>query len=139
MIEKLIKKHKKIIIYVFFGVCTTGVNAATYLICSRWIHMNTLGSTVTAWLTAVLFAYLTNRKYVFESKNTSFKAIAIEIISFMGCRLATGVIDVGIMYIFVDLLKYNDFMIKLLSNVLVTIINYIASRLIIFRTHKLSK
>ena len=81
----------------------------------------------------MLFAYITNRKYVFESDKIGVEAIVKEMISFFSCRLATGVVDVLLMYIFVDLLKFDDVFIKVLSNVVVIVLNYVASKLIIFR------
>jgi putative flippase GtrA len=95
--------------------------------------MNVMAGTVTAWFLAVLFAYVTNRKFVFKSDSTTSKAILIEITAFFGCRLLTGFIDFGMMYVFADLLKYNDLVIKIISNVIVIVSNYVASRLIIFK------
>jgi putative flippase GtrA len=135
MIKKLWMKYKEMILYIFFGGCTTLVNVFTYFICTRLLQMHLLSSTVTAWLVAVLFAYVTNRRYVFRSENYTAKAILFEFVSFISCRLLTGAMDVGIMYVFVDLLKYNDLIIKILSDVMVIVFNYIASRLIIFKKH----
>jgi putative flippase GtrA len=128
-------KYKELILYVFFGGCTTVVNVLSYFICTRMFHMHYLVSTVVAWFLAVLFAYVTNRKYVFMSENKDGKAILIEFISFISCRLLTGFLDVANMYIFVDLLKLNDVLIKIASNMFVIIGNYVASRLFIFKKH----
>jgi putative flippase GtrA len=132
---KLYQKYKEMILYIFFGGCTTMVNLVTYFICTRAFHIYLLVSTVIAWLLAVLFAYVTNRKYVFRSKNKTIKSILFEFISFISCRLITGAIDVAIMYIFVDLLGYHDLIIKIASNMIVVLSNYVASRLFIFKTH----
>lgn len=135
MMMDLYKKYKEVILYIFFGCCTTLVNVGTYYIWTRWFHIHLLVSTVAAWFFAVLFAYITNRKYVFMSKNTNSKAIMLEFTSFIFCRLFTGALDLGNMYIFVHLLKFNDFFIKVASNLFVIIGNYIASRLFIFKKH----
>jgi putative flippase GtrA len=119
----------------FFGGCTTIVNIFTYYISTRSFEINIMPSTLIAWCFAVLFAYITNRKLVFRSENISIKAITIELSSFVSCRLITGVIDFGIMYFFVDLLKINDLIIKIISNIIVILGNYIASRLLIFKNH----
>lgn len=132
---KLFVKYKELILYVFFGGCTTLVNVFSYFICTRMFHMHYLVSTVAAWFLAVVFAYVTNRKYVFLSENKDAKAILLEFVSFIGCRLLTGFLDVANMYIFVDLLKLNDVLIKIASNVFVIIGNYVASRLFIFKKH----
>ena len=131
-IKKLFLKYKSFILYAFFGVCTTLVNIAVYTACARGVGLATIISTVIAWIAAVLFAYVTNRRWVFES-NKQGMAIAGEIISFFGCRLLTGFLDVLIMFVFVDLAGWNDIVIKAGSNILVIVINYVASKLIIFR------
>jgi len=133
MIKNLIMKYKAFILYAVFGVLTTLVNVVSYYICARILALNTVVSTVIAWLLAVIFAYVTNRKWVFESKENTTKGIIREIVAFFSCRIATGVLDVVIMFVFVDLLAWNDVFIKLASNVLVILLNYAASKLIIFR------
>lgn len=128
---ELIKKNKMIISYLFFGVCTTAVNIIAYYLCTLW-GLSTALSTIIAWLLAVLFAYVTNRKFVFESENKSFDSVAKETISFFSCRAITGLLDLVIMIVFVDLLFFNDMVMKIISNVLVIILNYLASKLWIF-------
>lgn len=98
--------------------------------------LSTILSTVLAWIIAVLFAYVTNRKWVFKSEEKTVKGIFREVIYFFSCRFLTGVLDVVIMYIFVDVLLMNDVFIKIMSNILVIIINYVASKLFIFRQGK---
>ena len=126
-------KYKDIISYLFFGVCTTLVNVLSYWICAHPLKLNTMVSTIIAWILAVLFAYLTNRKWVFHSNATSVQEITREILSFFGCRLATGVLDWACMFIFVQLLAWNDVIVKFGANVLVIILNYVASKLFIFK------
>lgn len=135
MLVRLFKKYKEVILYVFFGGCTTLVNVAAYYVCTRAFHMHLIASTVVAWFLAVLFAYITNRNYVFMSENKNKRAVLLEFVSFISCRLLTGFLDLGNMYVFVTLLKLNDVFIKLASNVMVIVGNYIASRLFIFKKH----
>lgn len=132
-IKALWNKYKDLIPYGIFGVLTTVVNIAVYALCAKKLNMSTVLSTVIAWVAAVLFAYITNRKWVFHSTATGTKAIVTEMASFFACRLLTGVLDVGIMKLFVDVLHFNDVIIKAASNILVIIINYIASKLVIFK------
>lgn len=129
---ELIKKYEEIILYVFFGVCTTLVNILVYYIFSHIFNLGTIISTVIAWILSVLFAYITNKIWVFKSKSWDKNVLFKEMISFFSCRLLTGLLDIGIMYIFVDILKFNDIIIKVISNIIVIIINYIASKLVIF-------
>ena len=132
-ILKLAEKYKSIIMYLIFGVLTTVVNVVTYYISAHIFSVNTVTSSVIAWFAAVLFAYITNRKWVFDSKQTGFRNILFEISRFFLCRFATGVVDWVIMYVFVDLLSLNDIIIKISANIIVIILNYVASHLIIFR------
>lgn len=126
-------KYKKQILYLFFGGLTTLTNILTYYIFYDILNFGNVISNIIGWIIAVLFAYLTNRKYVFESKRKGFKRIAIESIYFFGCRLATGALDIIIMYISVDILNLNNIICKLTSNIIVIILNYIISKLYIFK------
>lgn len=76
---------------------------------------------------------MTNRKWVFHSEENSKRGILREIISFFACRLSTGFIDWTCMYIFVDVLHWNDLIIKIVANFIVMVLNYIATKLVIFR------
>lgn len=131
-ILELYKKYKKFILYIVFGVLTTLINLASYFIFSKVFKFGTVFSTCVAWLFAVLFAFVTNRKWVFDSKNNKFLSKFNELIKFLACRILTGILDVLIMYIFVDIFKLNDIFMKLLSNVIVIIANYFASKYLIF-------
>lgn len=132
-INKYILKYKDVIPYLFFGVCTTMVNVVVYWGCAHLISFGTMVSTIIAWVMAVLFAYITNRKWVFKSTVEIKTEIAREILSFFCCRIATGIVDWLCMLLFVEILKLNDVVIKVLANILVVILNYVASKLIIFR------
>lgn len=131
--KKLFEQYKDVIPYLFFGVCTTGVNVVTYWVMAHPLNMEVMPSTVVAWFLAVMFAYLTNRKWVFHSSASGNTEVMKELVSFFGCRLATGVVDWACMYLFVDILALDDVLIKLAANVLVIVLNYIASKLLIFR------
>ncbi len=132
---ELLRKYKHIVLYLLFGVLTTLVNVVAYWVGSHVIVLSTMTSTVIAWVLAVLFAYLTNRKLVFNSDAVSKHDVIKECLSFFLARLATGVVDWLCMFIFVDVLMLNeiDMFIKLAANVLVIILNYVASKLIVFR------
>lgn len=129
----MFRKYKDIILYVFFGGCTTLVNLLVYYLSTRQLGLGVTASTLLAWWVAVVFAYITNRTLVFHSKNRSFASITVEFAFFVGCRLLTGLMDILIMYCFVDLLHYQDLVMKMISNILIMVLNYAASRLFIFR------
>lgn len=132
-LKQILFKYKNIIAYLFFGVCTTLVNIVVYWICAYPLGLGTMESTVVAWIMAVLFAYVTNRKWVFYSEVHTLQGIAREMIAFFGCRLATGFVDLGCMFLGVQIMGLNDVVIKFLANVLVIILNFVASKLLIFR------
>ena len=131
-ITELLQKYKSQLLYLFFGGCTTLVNVAVYGLCAHAANLSTTLSIIIAWAASVLFAYLTNRTWVFESRARSAPDILREMGSFFLGRVATGVLDWVIMYVCVDRLGLPDMPIKLLSNVVVIILNYVASKLFIF-------
>lgn len=125
--------YKSIIAYIFFGVCTTLVNIVVYYVCAHPLGMSVGVSTVIGWVLSVLFAFVTNKVWVFDSKSWALQRVMREAVSFYLCRLATGALDLAVMLITVDLLGLNDLLMKILSNVLVVILNYVASRVFIFK------
>ena len=125
--------NKQLILYLFFGVCTTVINTICYGILYELLLVNNVLSTILAWLAAVIFAFVTNKVFVFESKRNNATEKLSEITSFFGCRILTGILDVVIMAVAVDYLRWNGLLWKLISNIIVTIINYIASKFFIFK------
>ena len=138
-IKELYLKYKEIINYLIFGVLTTIVALLT-----KWALLFTILNAsngielqiavILSWIIAVLFAYFTNRKFVFESNNNNKTK---EFISFIMARLATLLLDMFIMWFFVTLLKLNSnlyvIIFTLLSQVLIIIGNYIFSKLFVFK------
>ena len=135
-IKALLIKYKDMIAYLVFGGLTTVVNIAVYWLMAHPLELGTVPSTVAAWVAAVLFAYVTNRKWVFHSQAGTRQEVSREVVSFFGCRLATGVLDWVMMFVCVDLLHWNDMIIKIIANVAVIVLNFVASKLIIFRKKK---
>lgn len=132
-IRELIVKYKELISYGIFGVLTTVINIVVYTVCYNLLGISNVVSNVIAWILSVLFAYVTNKIWVFESKSTEWKVLIYEMGSFFGCRLATGLLDLAIMYVTVDKLALNSTLMKCVSNVIVIIANYIFSKLVIFK------
>ncbi len=150
-IKKLIIKYKEIITYVIFGGLTTLVNWAVYAVCTRIIPPSTptglsefqLGvCTAIAWIAGVLFAFITNKIWVFESKSFAPKIFIKEFFSFVTARGVTGVIEaVGLPLLVKIGLNQTIFGIegmlaKLIVSVIVVILNYVFSKLIVFRKKK---
>lgn len=135
-IKKIYDQYKDTVPYLIFGFLTTAVNVAAYWLFARIFKLGVMPATITAWVLAVFFAYVTNRKYVFHSRENSKFGILKEMVSFFACRLTTGFIDWSCMYIFVDIFHLNDIFIKIISNIIVVVLNYIASKMVIFRNKK---
>lgn len=127
------KKYKAFIAYAVFGILTTIVNILTYNLCYYKAGWGNTLSNIIAWVLAVTFAYLTNKVWVFDSKSWEWKVLQKEISTFVSCRVATGLMDLLIMFVCVDVLGLHAMLMKLLSNVLVIILNYLFSKFLIFR------
>ncbi|MCP8383166.1 GtrA family protein [Clostridioides difficile] len=132
----IFKKHKETILYLFFGAFTTLVNIVSYLFFTRVILFNFMVANVLAWIFAVLFAYVTNKFFVFESRRVELKFLFKEFLSFVSFRLISGIIEMVIMYIMIDLLFVNDVIVKIFTNIVVIVLNYLFSKMIIFRKQK---
>ena len=135
MIEmsELLQKSKPVILYGIFGILTTLVNVAVYYLFYERVGLSNLTSTVVAWFFAVLFAFVTNKMFVFDSKSWKYQMVVSEVLKFFGCRLGTGCIEVGMMVLFVDMLHFSGTIMKLITNFIVIVLNYVLSKLIIFR------
>ena len=134
-ILEMTKKYKETILYLIFGVLSTVVNIVTYVFFSMVVGLNYLVANLIAWIMAVFFAYITNKFWVFGSKEIKFNYVLKEISSFVGCRLFSGGIEMLIMFIMISVLNINDFVVKIITNVIVVILNYIFSKLLIFRNN----
>ncbi|MDU1032945.1 GtrA family protein [Clostridium sp.] len=134
-ILEMTKKYKETILYLIFGVLSTVVNIVTYVFFGRVVGLNYLVANLIAWIMAVFFAYITNKFWVFGSKEIKFNYVLKEISSFVGCRLFSGGIEMLIMFIMISVLNINDFVVKIVTNVIVVILNYIFSKLVIFRNN----
>lgn len=131
----LYKKYDEIINYLIVGGLTTIVSLGTYYFCVyTFLNPNNAFqlqiANIISWISCVTFAYFTNRIFVFKSKRTDKLK---EAISFYGSRIATLLLEMGIMFVFVTILHFNDKIIKLIAQVVITILNYILSKLLIFR------
>lgn len=130
----LVRKHWDILAYLVFGVLTTAVNYVVYLPCYNLLGLSAAVSNAIAWVAAVAFAYLTNKPFVFKSHDWSLGTVIPELTKFLGCRLGSGLAETAILFVTVDLLGWNGNLWKLLTSVLVVILNYAASKLLVFRT-----
>ncbi|WP_079506620.1 GtrA family protein [Mesobacillus jeotgali] len=130
------KDFHKIAMYIIMGGFTTLVNIVTYWISEEILGLDYRVSTTIAWIAAVLFAYFSNKKYVFKSHTPTMKARLTEMSSFFGFRLLSFFMDLGIMILLVSGLSINGTISKILANFVVLVANYIFSKQFIFKTQK---
>ena len=143
-IKALYEKHKEIIMYLIMGFLTTAINWVIYAVSVKYIGLSTTVSNMAAWVIAVIFAYVTNKILVFESYSWNIKFVVKEFILFISSRIVTGVIEiVGVPFLIENGFCYSIFGIKgmitkVAVSVIVVILNYVFSKLIIFK-NKLEK
>lgn len=133
--KKYVHLLKKIISFTFWGVLTTALNVVLYYLFRR-IRISVQISTALAWFLCVLFAFVTNKKYVFNGGAKETNAIIREAIYFYGSRLFSGIADVLIMSLFVDILKFNEVFSKITDEILISAFNFVFSFLVIFKEKK---
>lgn len=132
-VRALIEKYWDILSYLFFGVLTTVVNYIIYLPCYNLLGLSAAVSNGIAWIVAVAFAYLTNKPFVFKSNDWSAKTVIPELTKFVGCRIGSGAAETVILLLTVDILGWNGNLWKLFTQGLVVVLNYVGSKLLVFR------
>lgn len=132
-LREFVRKHKGVIIYLLFGILTTAVNYLVYLPLLNILQLSGFASNMIAWAAAVVFAFLTNKSFVFNSKDWSAKVVLPELAKFVGGRAGTGLAETLIIFLTVDILHWNGNLWKLVTSVMVVVLNYIFSKLFVFR------
>lgn len=136
-LKKLYISYREVINYLIFGVLATIVNFVSYYIFARLVGIDEVISSGMSWFCSVLFAYITNKIFVFDSKTESKKDLLKECISFFLARIVSGILcDVGTFALMVKVLKINDIVSKIVTQVMVVIVNYVFSKFIIFKRKK---
>lgn len=139
MINKILSKYKEQISYLFFGGLTTLINWIVYTISLEFFNVKVEIANVIAWIAAVIFAYITNKLFVFRSKSLNLKATIKEVSLFFASRVTSGIVEIfGFPLLYYaglnqSFLGIDGFIAKVLIGVLVIILNYILSKLIVFR------
>ena len=133
-IKGICKEHKELIVYAIVGALTTAVSWLVSFVLKLFLDDQILWQNATintlSWIAAIAFAYPANRKYVFESKNTR---IVRECAEFVGSRLTTGFMEIGLMAVSVNALNVNFWISKFTVSIVVIIVNYVLSKLFVFR------
>lgn len=127
--RELINKNKELIKYLIFGILTTLVNILCFYILDK-LNIDIYINNTISWIVSVIFAFITNKLYVFESKSLDIKIIFKEGTSFLGARIFSYFVDMGTIYLLFDGLRINKLISKIVSNIIVIIINYIFSKFI---------
>jgi len=125
--------NREMILYMVFGAGTTAVDFVTYWFCSTVLGVPNVPSTVIALFFSILFAFLTNRKWVFQEHEEGTRAFFVQMAAFYAARLFSGLVSVVFMWWTVDVMHWNNLAMKLLVNIVVIIMNYVASKFLIFR------
>lgn len=129
------KKNKEIILYLLFGFLTTVVNIVFYIILVWLFGFNYIVGNIFAWLFSVIFAYVTNKLWVFEETENN---IILEFTLFIGGRIFSGFVDSLLLYLFVGILLWNDFISKIIIQIIVVLINYIISKWVVFKNKSIT-
>lgn len=131
--EDLWQKHKELICYLFWGGATTAVNYAVYFLCTRVLQVHYLVSNGLSWVAAVAFAFVVNKAFVFASQSWKWRVVGNELWKFVTARIFSGLLETGILFVFVDFLHCPDGIVKVLAGIFVVLSNYIISKLFIFK------
>lgn len=136
-LKNFLRKYEHLIAYLFFGVLTTLINLISFWLISKFTSVETIPATIISWIIAVIFAFVTNKIWVFKSKNKSRKETTKEIINFLIARIITLFVEVFIMWLMVDHFHHDKLIWKLLCNVITVVLNYLFSKLFVFKeSHK---
>lgn len=127
------KLKKELLNYLIFGVLTTLINIISYAFFSKLLQLDFKVAATIAWLLSVLFAFVTNKVYVFASKEQDFLTISKELGSFLLSRVLSYGLDIFTMIFLVEFLLLNDLAAKIIANILVIVFNYLASKLFVFK------
>jgi len=130
----LLRKNKEVVMYLIVGALTTLISIVTYYLCTSLFFnpkyaLNIQISAVISWIVSVTFAYVANKTFVFDSKNT----VAKEFVRFISSRIGTLLVDMLLMFIFASVLQFNDMIVKVFVEIVVIIANYLLSKLLVFK------
>ena len=123
----------EMLLYILFGILPTAVNILSFGLLRDVLQWQLLTANTLAWVLSVAFAFLTNKVFVFRSKSFAAKLVLRELVSFVGARLFSLAVDTAGMWLLVDVLTWNDWLAKVLMNVIVIVLNYVFSKLFIFK------
>lgn len=132
MIKKYYERYHELLYYVIFGVLTTLVNLAAFYILDTLLAWPYLWANAVAIIVSILFAYVTNKLFVFETKGLTWAENGMEFLRFIGWRAVSGLVDMAAMWILVDFIALDTNLAKLLTQFIVVVLNYVFSKFLIF-------
>ena len=132
-VRSLYLKYREVIDYLFFGVLATFVNIVIFFIFDTLLQTPYLFANGLSIIGAILFAFFTNKKYVFKSETVSKREAFREFYLFVGFRLTSGIFDMLSMYILVDFLTIDTNVSKIITQFIVVVVNYVFSKVFIFK------
>lgn len=124
---------RELLLYGFFGILTTIINVVVFYLCYNICGLHYLLANILAWIISVLFAFFSNKLYVFQSRDNSKAIIVKEFASFATFRLISLVIDESLMYLLIEIFKVTETTSKILVNVIIAVINYVLSKYFVFK------
>lgn len=135
-LKALVLKYRNILIYIIFGLVTTVVNYLVYLPLYNFLEISAAISNMLAWFVAVIVAFFTNKPFVFQSNDWSLKTVIPEMFRFFAMRVASGLTETVIIFVTVDICHWNGNIWKIITSILVIVLNYIASRFFVFHKNE---
>ena len=129
-------RYREIMMYIIMGIFTTIVNIVSFYILTSAFEMDYKAATVAAWILSVLFAYVTNKRYVFQQKTAGMRSLVKELMAFFSVRVLSLAIDLAMMILLVSQFHMNETLAKIADNVIIVVVNYAASKWIVFRKAK---
>lgn len=136
LLKSLLNKYRNIIVYLFFGALTTAVSWLIYFPLHNITGVSATVSNAISWAGSVAFAFLTNKPFVFQSHDWSAKTVFPELVKFIGCRVGSGAAETVVLLLTVDILHWNGNIMKIATSVLVVVLNYVGSKLVVFKNRK---
>ena len=133
LLEPFYRKHKAVLLYLFFGGLTTVISIAVFWLFRRPFGLNELIANVISWVIAVLFAFFTNRVWVFRSPTKTAGEFFRQMGSFFGGRVVTLLIEEALLAVFITWLGFPDMPVKIAAQVIVIVLNYVISKLFVFK------
>ena len=127
------RKYKEGILYLFFGGCTVLLAIAVFAYLHRIIRINSLFANIISWITGVLFSFFTTRRWVFQAHKNSFSILLKQLFEFCSARALTLLLQEVLIYIFIIKLNLNSMAVKICTEIINIVLNYLVSKFIIFR------